>query len=81
MPPVVRDGIRVAFSDALHVVFLAAVPVAIIGFLLSLFLREVPLRSTTGRDQGPTGGMPTTPEVVESEQSDREASSHATTGS
>jgi EmrB/QacA subfamily drug resistance transporter len=46
LPPVVRDGLRIAFSDSLHVVFLAAVPFAALAFLLALLLREVPLRTS-----------------------------------
>jgi len=37
-----------AFSLALHPVFLAAIPVALVAFVLSWFLREVPLRTVTG---------------------------------
>jgi EmrB/QacA subfamily drug resistance transporter len=48
LPPPVRHGLEVAFSDSLHVVFLAAVPFAVIAFLLALLLREVPLRTTMG---------------------------------
>jgi EmrB/QacA subfamily drug resistance transporter len=49
LPPLVRDGLRIAFSDSLHVVFLSAVPFALVAFGLTWFLREVPLRATTGR--------------------------------
>jgi EmrB/QacA subfamily drug resistance transporter len=48
LPEVVRTGIRVAFSDSLHVVFIAAVPFAVLAFALAWLLREVPLRRTTG---------------------------------
>jgi hypothetical protein len=48
LPLVARNALHLAFSDSLHVVFLAAVPFAILGFLLSLLLREVPLRTATG---------------------------------
>jgi hypothetical protein len=34
-----------AFVKAFHVVFLSAAPVTAIGFVLVLFLREVPLRT------------------------------------
>jgi EmrB/QacA subfamily drug resistance transporter len=48
LPAVVRDGLRIAFSDSLHVVFLSAVPFAIFAFLLALRLKEVPLRTAMG---------------------------------
>jgi EmrB/QacA subfamily drug resistance transporter len=60
LPPVVRDGLRVAFSNSLHVVFLSAVPFALVAFALTWFLREVPLRKTTGEFQPET---PTSPEA------------------
>ena len=49
LPAPIRSGLQIAFSDSLHVVFLAAVPFAFISFLLALRLREVPLRSGPGR--------------------------------
>jgi EmrB/QacA subfamily drug resistance transporter len=48
LPPPVRTGLQVAFSDSLHVVFLAAVPFAVLALALALLLREVPLRTTMG---------------------------------
>ena len=47
LPAVLRDAIRHAFSLALHGVFLWAIPVAVVAFALSWFLREVPLRTTS----------------------------------
>jgi EmrB/QacA subfamily drug resistance transporter len=67
LPPLVRDGLRIAFSDSLHVVFLSAVPFALLAFVLTWFLREVPLRKTTGGDrsaQRADGIMPTSAETV-----------------
>jgi EmrB/QacA subfamily drug resistance transporter len=46
LPGPVRDGLRIAFSNSLHDVFLAGVPFAVIAFLLTLRLREVPLRTS-----------------------------------
>ena len=34
-----------AFVQSFHVVFLAAAPVTVIGFIVALFLRETPLRT------------------------------------
>ena len=51
LPDAIRDGLRIAFSDSLHVVFLSAVPFAFCAFLLALRLKEVPLRTATGADK------------------------------
>ena len=45
LPAEVRTGVVTAFSDALSVVFLAAIPFAALAFALSWALPEVPLRS------------------------------------
>ena len=47
LPAAVRAAVQHAFSLALHPVFLAAIPVALVAFVLSWFLREVPLRAVT----------------------------------
>ncbi|MEJ1110747.1 MULTISPECIES: MDR family MFS transporter [unclassified Kribbella] len=46
LPSTVRSAVTAAYADSLHVVFLWAVPVAALGFLTSLLLKEVPLRDT-----------------------------------
>lgn len=46
LPPDSQAAFLHAYSEAIQTVFVWAVPVAVIGFLLSLFLREVPLRGT-----------------------------------
>jgi len=48
LPPVLREAILHAYSLALQPVFLTAVPVAGIAFILAWFLREVPLRTAAG---------------------------------
>jgi EmrB/QacA subfamily drug resistance transporter len=48
LPPSVQHDILHAYSISLHPVFLAAVPVALAAFVLSWFLREVPLRTAAG---------------------------------
>jgi EmrB/QacA subfamily drug resistance transporter len=45
MPAAVQHAVKVGFSDALHVVFLASVPIAVLGVIGALLLKEVPLRS------------------------------------
>ena len=47
LPAGIRADVKHAYSLALHPVFLYAIPVALIAFALSWFLREVPLRATS----------------------------------
>ncbi len=47
LPTAIRADVQHAYSLALHPVFLFAIPVALIAFVLSWFLREVPLRATS----------------------------------
>jgi len=44
LPPAAQELVHEAFSHAIDATFLLAVPVMAIGFVLSLFLKEVPLR-------------------------------------
>lgn len=46
LPGPVRDGIAEAFARSIHTVFLVAVPIGILAFVLVLFLEEKPLRDT-----------------------------------
>ena len=48
LPADLRQAILHAYSLALHPVFLTAVPIACVAFILAWFLREVPLRTATG---------------------------------
>jgi EmrB/QacA subfamily drug resistance transporter len=48
LPPSVQHDILHAYSISLHPVFLTAVPIALVAFVLSWFLREVPLRTAAG---------------------------------
>jgi MFS family permease len=57
-----------AYAHSLHVVFLFAVPVAAVAFVLSLFLKEVPLRDTSRAAAGDVGGGFGMPERAESLQ-------------
>jgi EmrB/QacA subfamily drug resistance transporter len=52
LPPAARAAYQQAYVQALHPVFLVAAGVAVIGFLLSLRLRERPLRATAETAQG-----------------------------
>ena len=51
LPPPVRDQVVEAFAASLQTVFLAAVPFTLVGFLVMLFLPELPLHGAT--DQSP----------------------------
>jgi EmrB/QacA subfamily drug resistance transporter len=46
LPPAVREALVEGIAGAIHVVFLVAIPVAAGAFVLSLWLREIPLRDT-----------------------------------
>ena len=61
-PHNVAAPIVAAYADSLTQVFFWAAPVAVIGFVLALFLREVPLRDihSSAVDLGDGFGMPTT---------------------
>jgi EmrB/QacA subfamily drug resistance transporter len=61
LPPVVRHAVQVAFSDSLHTVFLVGVPFALLAVVLTLLLREVPLRGATGPGAGEPPAAPTEP--------------------
>jgi EmrB/QacA subfamily drug resistance transporter len=47
LPPAIHTAYVRAITDAIHPVFLAAAGIAVLGFLLTWLLREVPLRATT----------------------------------
>jgi EmrB/QacA subfamily drug resistance transporter len=46
LEPQIREAVVGGIAQAVQTVFLVAVPVAVLGFLLALALREVPLRDT-----------------------------------
>ena len=62
LPPEMAAPIIDAYADALGMVFLCAAPVAFVGLIVSLFLKEVPLRemeTVSASDLGEGFGMPT----------------------
>lgn len=61
LPDAVAAPIVEAYSDSLGLVFLCAAPVAVIGFLVALTLKQVPLRdieTSAALDMGEGFGMP-----------------------
>ena len=47
--PELQAGVVHAFVNSFHVVFLSAVPITVIGFLVAFMLRETPLRTGAGQ--------------------------------
>ncbi len=64
LPADVHNGVVEAFANSLGDVFLWAVPLALVGFLVSWFLKEVPLRERPGiaRANEAPAGAPHQPE-------------------
>ncbi|HEX3707536.1 MAG TPA: MDR family MFS transporter, partial [Mycobacteriales bacterium] len=52
LPAQVHHGYLVAFTDSLHVVFIAAIPIALVAFALTWLLEEVPLRTKIAATDG-----------------------------
>jgi hypothetical protein len=52
LPDAVYDQVVESFVQALQVVFVAAMPVALGAFVLSWFLKELPLRAGPGGPRG-----------------------------
>ena len=48
LPPPIAGGIAASLELAIQAVFFWAVPIALVGFALSWYLREIPLRDTVG---------------------------------
>lgn len=49
LPAALVDPIRMGMGEAMHVVFLTAVPFVVLAFVLSLFVKQMPLRETVER--------------------------------
>jgi MFS family permease len=64
LPPALHTAFLQAFAHALHGVFLWGMVMAVVPFVLSWFLKEVPLRTTLdqsaelGAEQAPAGATP-----------------------
>ncbi|MBR7830215.1 MFS transporter [Actinospica sp. MGRD01-02] len=60
LPPVLRNPFVHIYATSCAHVFLIASPIALVAFVLALFLREVPLRTATSTtDLGESSGLPT----------------------
>lgn len=61
LPPEVGLGVREVVASSIHVAFLVGVPLAVIAFLLSWFMKEIPFRETAniGSMEGAEGAMVT----------------------
>jgi EmrB/QacA subfamily drug resistance transporter len=53
LPPMIEHALATAYSDALPPIYLGLVPVMAVGFVLSFFLKQIPLRTTVG-ESAPT---------------------------
>ncbi|HET7172693.1 MAG TPA: MDR family MFS transporter [Nocardioidaceae bacterium] len=54
--PVIYHKVLDAFSMSLDNVFLWAIPAVLLALVVSLFIREIPLKSRSNGDGGPAGG-------------------------
>ena len=54
-PPGVQHGILDSFVRSLHTVFLVGVPLAAVTFVLTLFLKEIRLRTDSGLERPERG--------------------------
>jgi len=60
LPPAIKDPFLHIYATSAAHVFLIASPIALVAFVLALFLREVPLRTATrSTDLGESSGLPT----------------------
>ena len=65
LPPAVHSGFIHAYAASLHTVFLSAVPIAAVAFLLTWWLQEVPLRQTASAPDQSQALAPTSMPAVE----------------
>ena len=65
LPADIQHAILHAYSEALHPVFLTAVPIAGVAFVLAWFLKEVPLRTAAGQDTAAAGTVRSSASAVD----------------
>lgn len=51
LPPAIEQAVRYGLADALHAVFVAALPLAVLALAASAFIRVIPLRDTVHTPQ------------------------------
>jgi EmrB/QacA subfamily drug resistance transporter len=74
LPAEISSAVIDAVSSSLSTVFLAATPVFVLGAILAVFLKEKPLRATTGPASLAEGAEEALlPEVIEAEVASRQA--------
>jgi EmrB/QacA subfamily drug resistance transporter len=64
LPAAIHHGYVLAFSESLHAVFLIGAPIALLAFVLTLFLKDLPLRDRAYLAAGgevPAGTVPSGP--------------------
>jgi EmrB/QacA subfamily drug resistance transporter len=59
LPPIIGNGIVKAYNEVLPPIFLYLVPVIAVAFVLSFFLKQIPLRTAAAPEQLVTAGAPT----------------------
>ncbi|MGW7264068.1 MDR family MFS transporter [Streptomyces sp. NPDC054842] len=67
LPPTVAEPVVQAYADTLHTVFLWAVPVALLGFVVALFLKQVELRDSARRGSTDMGEGFASPSTADSQ--------------
>jgi predicted MFS family arabinose efflux permease len=58
LPPEVGEPVIEALADAVQMLFVVSIPVAIVAFVLSWFVKELPLRETSAMQPGSQGPVP-----------------------
>jgi hypothetical protein len=61
LPSLQHDAVVAAYADSLQSVFASAIPVAVVAFVVALFLKQVPMRGLTrpgASDIGPAFAIP-----------------------
>lgn len=66
LPDAVEEAIRMGLADALHQVFVVAIPIVLIAAVATLFIKAIPLRETLHESPKPEepGGSPAVAEVA-----------------
>lgn len=57
LPPAIHNGFVEAFAHSLETVFLVGVPIGVVAFVLTWFLKEVPLRTQAHVEVGPDAAV------------------------